>query len=305
MIAIFRKIIPAFFFFALIRAATAAAPQPVAIIYELEGEALRQGPGSSPQPVELLDRLAAGTSVELAAGSRLALAFVTGRRYEISGPARATLGKGDLAARSGGVRALPSVPPLPRLAPIAETDRPGLRAGAVRIRAERMTGLYPHGGAAVLPGEIRLRFQPVTGAARYRVEVQDEHGRTVFREDGESSVVPMGPTVKLPAGTLHAGASYRWTVRTLDRPGAVARGAAGLVVLDEETARRREETRKVLASEGPGALPLLAAIDAGLGLWLEAREALTAALDAAPGEPALQEALAAIERRLETEDDAE
>ncbi len=303
MIAMFRKIIPALFFFALIRAATAAAPQPVAIIYELEGEALRKGPGGSTQPVELLDHLAAGTSVELTAGSRLALGFITGRRYEISGPARATLGQGDLAARSGGVRPLPSVPPFPRLAPIVKTGHPGLRAGAVRIRGERITGLYPHGGAAVLPGEVLLCFQPVTGVGRYRIEVQDDQGRTLFREDSTS------PPVKVPAGMLRAGVDYPWTVRTLDRPGAVARGAARLVILDEEAARTREETREILAAEGPGSLRLLAEIDAGLGLWREAHEELTAALEAEPEESssiqALQDALAAIERHLKNEENRE
>jgi tetratricopeptide (TPR) repeat protein len=197
------------------------------------------------------------------------------------------------------VRSLPSVPPLPRLAAIAEDDRPGAKAGAVRIRAERITGLYPRREATVLPGEIPLRFQPVTGAGTYRVEVQDEQGRTLFAADTASS------TIEVPAGTLRAGRRYHWTVRTLNRPGGVARGEADLVVLSEGAAQARAETRKILESEGPGSLSLLAAIDYGLGLLLEAREGLRAALDGKPGDSALQEALAGLESTLSEEEPEE
>ena len=93
--------------------AAAGPREPVAIIYQVSGEPLRTAPGRSPETLRLFDRLPAGAAVELKAGSRLALAFVTGKRYELSGPARATLGKGDLAVKSGGVRALAPVPPLP------------------------------------------------------------------------------------------------------------------------------------------------------------------------------------------------
>jgi hypothetical protein len=149
----------------------------------------------------------------------------------------------------------------------------------------------------VLPGETFLRFQPVTGAERYRIEVQDDQGRTLFQAETES------PPVKVPAGTLNPGLSYLWAVRTLDRPGAVARGEAEIVILGEDAARTREEARKVLAAEGPASLPLLAEIDRSLELWLEARADLREALDEEPGDPALRKALAEIETRLKADDD--
>lgn len=272
-----------------------AAGEPVAIVCSLTGEASVTAPER--RPLRLFDRLAAGTIVEVGPGSRLALAFISGRRYEL-GRSRVILGQKDFASHSGAVRSLPRLPS-PLLSPIAAEDHPGPRAGAVRIRAEGITGLYPRRGAAVLPGETFLHFHPVQGAARYRIEVQDSQGGTVFRADIESS------PVEVPAGTLGAGRRYQWTVRTLERPGAVARGGAELVVLDEDAARAREEVRKILAAEGPGSLPLLAEIDRSLGLWLEAREDLRAALDDKPGDSALREALAEIEARLEDEDDRE
>src|ERR1700744_6390395 len=104
--------------------AAAGPREPLALIYQVSGEALRPAPGRSPGPLRLFDRLPAGATVDLKPGARVTLAFVTGKRYEISGPARVTPGKGNLAARSGGVRALATVPPFPLLAPISESENP-------------------------------------------------------------------------------------------------------------------------------------------------------------------------------------
>ncbi len=103
---------------------------------------------------------------------------------------------------------------------------------------------------------------------------------------------------------LHSGRRYWWTVRTLDRLGPVARGEAELVTLGEDAARAREERREILASEGEGALPLLAEIDRGLGLLLEAREELRKAAGLG-GDPMIQRMLTEIESRLEDQNDPE
>jgi hypothetical protein len=277
--------------------AAAGPREPVAILYRVSGEALWIAPGHAPKPLLLFDRLPAGATVELKAGSRLALAFVTGKRYGLVGPARATLGRGNLAARSGGVRALPSVPPLPRLEPIAESEHPGAGAAAVRIRGEEIEGLYPGHGARALAEETVLQFQPVPGASRYRIEVQDNQGDIIFQTDTESS------SLRVPAGRLRAGHRYGWMVRTLDLPGAVAQGQSELVTLCKDAVQSHRATRATLVAEGPESLPLLAAIDRGLGLLRESREDLRAALGDDPENPALREALAAIERRLKEEQD--
>lgn len=276
-----------------------AKTKPVAIIYSLAGEASLATSDGASRPVRLFDRLVPGTTVEAGPSSRLAMAFMNGLRYELGEHSQVTLGPRDLASRTGPVRALPRVPPLPRLSPIAAQDRPGPRAGAVRIRGERITGLYPRGGAAALAGETVLRFDPVAATREYRIEVQDSQGRTVFRTDIES------PPVKVPAGKLVAGLDYLWTVRTVDRPSAVARGEAEFVILSETAAQARDESRKVLAAEGADSLLLLVEIDRSLGLLLDARENLRAFLADEPGDPVLWEALAEIEMRLEHEDDPE
>jgi hypothetical protein len=247
--------------------AAAGPPEPVVIIYQISGGALRTAPGRSPEPLRLYDRLPAGTTVELKPFSHLTLAFATGKRYELSGPARVTLGKGDLAVRSGGVRALATVPPFPLLAPISESEKPGVAAGAVWIRGNEIQGLYPHHGARALASTVTLRFAAVEGARHYRIEVENRQGEVVYSAETESS------EVVLPAHALHPGVSYHWSVRTVDRPGAVARGEADFATLDPETARAREELRHFVERTGGGEenLSLLAGVDQGLGLLAEAR----------------------------------
>ncbi len=269
MIVILRRLAPLLLFFILpsVRPASAAAPLPVAITYELAGEARHGGPGRPLQLMHLYDRLPAGTSIELAAGSRLALAFVSGKRYEISGPARATLGREDFVARSGGVRALPSVPPLPRLAPIAKEENPGAGAGAIRIRGEEIDGLRPRGGAMILAGATVLRFRAASGAAHHRVEIENGRGTVIFRSTTE------GSAVEVPAGILEPGARYHWTVTALDQPGPARRGEADFATLSRKTAEAREKWREAVEAMGDGGSEaLLAAVDHGLGLTSEAGE---------------------------------
>ncbi|MFY9823640.1 MAG: CHAT domain-containing protein [Thermoanaerobaculia bacterium] len=250
-----------------VRPAAAGTHEPVAILYIVVGEPLRTMPGHSPKPVHLGDRLPAGTTVDLAPGSRLALAFVNGKRYEISGPARATLGKDDLSARSGGVRPLPSVPPLPRLAPIAKQDHPGATAGAVTIRGEGIEGLHPDRRATCLASAVRLRFDPVPAAPRYRVQIADPEGKALFSTDTQATEVSVPPDLLAPGGT------YLWTVETLDRPGPIARGEATLVTLDADQARAREDLQHwVQASGTADDLKLLEGVDQALGLSEEHRD---------------------------------
>ena len=244
--------------------ARTAAPAPAAIVYSLAGEASLAAPGAAPRPLRLFERLPPGTTVEAAPGARLALAFVTGRRWEISGPARATLGKGDLAQRSGGVRRLASVPPLPPLAPIAQEERPGAKAGAVRIRREEIEGLCPRDGAMTLAGATVLGFQAPGDATQYEVEIEDARGAVSFR------VVTEASTVKVPAGILAPGARYHWAVTAVDRPGPTIRGETDFVTLAGRTAEARERLRQAVEAAGDsGSRALLAAVDHSLGLASE------------------------------------
>ncbi len=270
-----------------------APAAPAALVYQLRGEAALTVPSEERRPLRLFDRLPAGATVEAGPGSRLALAFANGRRYELGERSRATLGPENLSLRSGPVRSLPPVPPLPRLLPIAEEERPGLHAGAVRIRAERIAGLYPHRGVTSLAGATKLRFEPVEGAGKYQIEIQDRQGNAVFAAETTSSAV------NVAAGILQPGVRYDWTVRTIERVGPVIKGEAGFVTLPRQTAEAREALRKAVEASGDGAsLALLAEVDRSLGMLLEARDELRGALRNSPGDAMLAAELAELERRL-------
>ncbi len=268
--------------------------KPVALVYSLAGNAAFASPAKERRPLRLFDRLPVGATVEVGQGSRLALAFANGRRYELGEHSRVALGKADLSSRSGPVRALPRVPSLPCFLPIAKEEQPGSSAGAVRIRAERIAGLYPRFGTATLAGATVLRFEPVKGAGKYQIEVQDRRGNVIFATETAAFVVP------LPAGTLKPGRRYDWTVRTVERVGPVAQGREGFITLRSNLAEARKKLRKAVEKQKDGAsLALLAEVDWSLGLLAEAREELRAAAKKTPGDAALAEALADIERRLE------
>jgi hypothetical protein len=267
--------------------------RPAALVYWLAGEAALTGPPEGRRPLRLFDRIAAGTVVEVGPSSRLALAFVSGLRYELGELSRVTLGAKNLTSRSGPVRLLPVVPPLPRLLPIAEEDSPGLRAGAVRIRSEKIERLYPDHGVATLARATTLRFGLVEGAGKFRVEVQDHQGDVVFATETGTSVV------NLPSGVLKPGTRYRWTVRTVERVGPVVTGNADFVTLPRRTAEAREALRRAVETAGDGAsLVLLAEVDRNLGLLVEACDELRTAVRASPEDAELGAALAELERRL-------
>jgi len=284
---------------ALAPAADASPAQPATIVYAVSGEAFHSDPGQQRRPIHLFDRLPVGAVLEAGPGSRVALAFASGRRWALGEGARARVTQRELAERVGPVRLLPPVPPLPPLPALAARERPGPRAGAVRIRGEQVAGLYPACGAAALTGAVVLRFHPAEGASRYRVEVEDERGTTVYSAETVSA------ELTVPADALRPGARYHWTVRTVERPGPVARGEADFVTLDEAAARAREELRRAAEGEpGREVTALLAGVDGELGLLAEAGVEIRSALDGAPGDPALTAALADLDRRCEERTDA-
>jgi hypothetical protein len=163
----------------------------------------------------------------------------------------------------------------------------------VRIRAETIAGLYPCRGAATLAERTVLRFAPVDGGRKYRVEVNDRRGNLIFEVEASTS------TVTVPAGILRPGTRYDWIVRTIEREGPAAQGKAGFVTLSASVAKAREALRKALTADGDGAsLALLAEIDWSLGLFNEALDELRAAAVASPGDILLAANLAERELRL-------
>jgi hypothetical protein len=278
---------------ALSSAAAGFFASPAAIVSSLEGSAtVRVGPGTA-RPVRAFDWLPEGATVQAASGSTLVLAFVDGSRYELRDGARATLAASGPKSTSGTVRALSSIPPLPQLAAIPAPAREGSRPAAVRLRANRLTGLYPGGGWSSLAGETCLAFVGVPGAARYQVEVEDDSGHKIFERETQE------PRMALPADLLKPGAKYYWRARTLDARGPAARGETEFATLPAESAARLVDLRRVLLdSRDAATLALLGHIERGLGLALEARERLLAAASLEPHNPSLAASLRELEALL-------
>ena len=272
--------------------ATAAPGPPVAVVASLAGEASVQAPASAPaRPLLRFEWLSSGTKLAVGTGSTLVLAFADGSRRELLANARASLGDKGLASSEGDVRELSPLPPLPDLPPLA-ADSGASRAGAVRIRGLRIARLYPREGWAVPADSAVLRFDPVPTAARYKVSVEDEAGATRLEAEIDE------PRVTVAAGTLKPGARYYWRVRTLGAAGPGHRGEAEFTTLDAESAARRARLADALHAQGAAGLALLAEIDRGLGLVLEARDELRAALEVAPGDAAVREALERLDKVL-------
>ena len=97
------------------------------------------------------------------------------------------------------------MPQLRLLAPIA--GKPPDAAGAVRLRAAGITKLNPCQGVVTLRDQTILRFQPVTGASQYDVEVRSLNDHQIF-----SRAIERAP-LAIPAGVLAAGKEYVWRVR--------------------------------------------------------------------------------------------
>jgi hypothetical protein len=272
-----------------------AAQEAVAVVTSVTGSVTLTVQPDKKSSVHLFDWLPVGSVIESAAGSDLTLVFADGRRYEIGEKSRVTLAPAGPKSSAGTLRPLEAVPPMPRLVAIS-TVRAGARSGAIRVRSGsdlHFRNLYPNGESVAIPESTVLRFAPIEGASRYRVELEDETGKTVF--DAETPL----SAVTVPVGILRPGSRYYWKVRTIERSGPSVRGESDFTTLGEEDIRRRAAVSAVLMKKGDTeSLALMAEIDHRLGLLMEAREGFQAALAKAPEDAALQRALADLDAQL-------
>jgi hypothetical protein len=272
------------------------ADNAIAVVFSISGNVAVVALSGEKGRVELFDLLQAGSVIEVGPGSKVKIAYANGSRYALEDGTKATIATGGPQVSAGKVSPLESVPPLPHL--VALANAAGTRSAVTRIRGgpDRIGNLYPFADSAALPEDAVLRFTPFEGATRYRVEVEDDSGRTVLDAETESSVLAV------PAGVLRPGARYYWSVRTVERIGPTMRAEREFSTLPEEDIRRRAALRSVLVKAGdPESLAFLAAIDRRLGLLLEAREEFKAALMKSPTDVALQKAVSEIDA-LFTED---
>jgi hypothetical protein len=269
----------------------------VAVVSALSGTASRTTPPETEKEnLRLFDWLPEGCVIQLDEGSRLTLAFADGSRFELDEKTEATIAADGPKVIIGTSTPLESVPPMPRLAAISRGQDPGARSAAIRLRGRRIRGLYPRAGTVTLAENTVLSFEPVGNARQYKVELENESGRTIFEVETESS------SLKVPSGILRPGARYFWSVRTIEMIGTSVRGQSEFSTLSAEVVQERSALRESLVKEADAdSLALLAEVDRRLGLIAEARDGFKAALDKSPTNEGIRRALEEIEKQLSTE----
>jgi hypothetical protein len=198
-------------------AAPPAAAQGVAIVIDVSGKVT--GPG----PVTILSEIVADARLQLAPGAKLvALYLKSGDEYSFSGPSQVQF-------QAGGPNVLSGAGPQKRASPVGKggsvTIKPvGIAQAAYVMRSSRPTArirLLSLSGTTSLHASPEFRWQAIEPGLKYRFELSDDTGRTLYETDVAST------TLKLPASVaLREGGSYTWEVsgRTPDNRRYVSAG---------------------------------------------------------------------------------
>jgi len=272
---------------------------PVAIVLSLTGGASVAPPLEAKRTSLMpFDWLPPGAQIEVEPGSRLTLVLSNGNRYELVGRSKAVLTSSELRGPPGLLKRLDPVPPMARITALAPRERPGTRSGALRLRAEaalRIAELHPRAGCTTLADRTVLSYSPIPGAV-FKVEVEEESGRTILEAETRSSSVQVSP------GILRPGERYYWKVWTLGGTRPAARAEGDFRTLAAEDTERRAALKAALEEAGDvDSLALVAEIDRRLGLLLEARDAFRALAARFPAHAPTRRALDELEARLSEE----
>ena len=264
---------------------TLLCAQPVAVIAVSEGSATVTNAGQSPQPAHGLDWLPAGVVLEASRGSRLVVAFSNGHRYELGPGAKVSITAAGPVNHAGPLRELEKLPPMPKL-PEINLVSGAAAMGGMRVRDMTVHLVFPHDKLSTLPDHTVLHLQPAEPGTRYKVEVVDPAGSSVYQCETTAT------TVTVPAGTLKPGQLYVW--RVLNTSGEVL-GKATFTTVSAETIASRAAFKAAVSESDVESLVLLAAMDAQLGLCDEAHEELRASLARSVHQEAARRLLTVIE----------
>ena len=272
------------------------APEFVAVVTNLSGHASVQTPDGKKSAITLFNWLPDASIIETSAASTLTLVFANGNRYEVGARTRLSLTRGGPTTLSGSVHALDALPPIPRLAAIANYAQAGARAGAIRLRGDsdaRIHNMYPRFESTSLPDQTTLRFDPLQDSTLYQVELRDERGSTKLKVETDRT------TVAVPAGILQPGSRYHWRVRTARRNGPPVEGEEEFSTLADVDIQQRAALRAALLKQNDAAsLALLSDVDQRLGLRMEAREEIQAAIAKIPTNTSYRQALTEMDKQL-------
>lgn len=186
-------------------AALPALAQGVAMVTDVSGRV--SGPGN----ITILSEIPADARLQLDAGSRLVAIYLkSGDEYTFTGPAQVQF-------RATEPQVLQGAKPQKKGSPLGKggnvTIKPvGVAQAAYVMRSGRTTArikLLSLSGTKTLESAPEFRWQAVEPGVKYRVELTDDTGHSLFESEVD------GTSLRLPASVaLREGAHYTWEVST-------------------------------------------------------------------------------------------
>lgn len=221
---------------------TLVPAEPVAMVTDLSGKAVVP---AAKRELTILAGIEAGERVHVETGARLVAMYLTsGDEYAVTGPARVQFGADAPQSLSGAQ-------PVKRASPLGKGGnikiRPvGVAQAAFVMRSGRPTArikLLSLSGTRTLDAVPEFRWQELEAGTRYRFELTDETGKTLYDSELESASLRLPESVRLSDGV-----SYTWEVS--------ARAAA---CAERSGVRARRVRRLARADGAPGrGAPVLA-----------------------------------------------
>lgn len=240
--------------------ALAAQPAPEHIVTFVAGSAT-----AGKRPLRLLDPLPAGARLRLEKGARLVVfRFRDAVETTLAGPGGFAVGR-DGVTRTGAGGSLRQERIDPAFGSAAAGVQHAVQAGVTVRTGAAGASASPCEDAAVLPGEVVLRWSERTHTGDYGIVLADEAERVLHTDR------IAGLEAAVPANLLAPGARYRWELSWRDASGSLRLQACRFVLLSAGDAADMARLRP--AAGAPAARHTL------FHLWLRARGAATPGLE--------------------------
>jgi len=273
----------------LMAATVPAAPSAaVAVVTDESGKVETLESGRPPRSTAILEELAVGSRLQLAAGSRVVVLWLdSGVEFELTGPARAEIRALEIHSESGA-------PPKKRTVFTAAGGKDDIRIrpqGTVQASVLMREGkpevtLLSPVGAKILDSRPTFEWKLIPDLQSSRIQITNDSLKTVFE------LATTGGSLRLPEGiSLKPGAAYTWEIEARDSSGHRVSGWAEFSVASEEERVRVERIRPKPEARF-GERVAFALMLESLELFGEARETWKTLALERPDDPAIQARLA-------------
>lgn len=250
------------------------------LVTDLQGQVPRPGH----PPLRLLDELQAGEHLALPAGARLTLVdLADGREYRLAGGTQLRVGPGGLLGPQGQALQAQGTPA--RTLPVLAL-RQGQAAPATLVmrdpRAEGLPALREPVRTVVLDPRPAFRWDPITGARRYQMQLTETDGTVVWDTETRTPQATLPPDIR-----LREGGGYRWRVIAWGLADPQWESSARFAVAETALRERLAEQRALAGEDFAGRLFHASQLDAA-GARTEAQALWRALARERPDDPTLK-----------------